>query len=222
FRSDTSHFRATLTALPLVILLAVVDLPEWLASGTRARMAWRLSIAAALLWIYPLWRGPAEFAHTIAFAPLTRFAPAPAIDAPPADARIPFQRTTRFLADEPRAFDGAPPMREFLEEMSGLREIVGTRTTYIESFPRTMLGLVYFLLDLKAAPYLLDKDLLVVNEAVEREALAYYEQHAAETECLITMKNRAPELEAFLRAHPGSTKTRRKMGQVSYFVYLAP
>ncbi len=222
FRSDTSHLRATLTALPFVILLAVADVPGWLAAGKRARIAWSVALAGAALWIYPLWRDPVSLARTVALAPLGRFAAGPVEAAPPADPRIPFQRVTRLLADEPIAFDGAPPMREFLEELSALREIVGTRSTYVESFPRTMIGLVYVLLDLKAAPYLLDKDLLVVNEVVEKEALAYYEKHAAESECIVSISPGAPEVRAFRRAHPGFTTIERKLRGRSYFVLLAP
>jgi hypothetical protein len=112
-------------------------------------------------------------------------------------------------------------MRDLLEELSGVREIIGSRPTYIEGYPRAFQGLIYFLLDATPAPYLLDKMMMQINAPLRDEAMAYYREHIRETKCLISPNPNAPETVAFREAYPDAEIFERKIGSRPYRVYVA-
>ena len=222
FRSDSSHSINTMIALPAVLTIALSDLPRWTASRTTVRWAIRAAIVVAAIWLFPLRYHLAHPVEAIFKPPMRKFRPAPPAPAVAPDARVPFQRATLPLSDEPQAFDGAWPMREFLEELSGVREIIGNRPTYIEGYPRALQGLVYFLLDATPAPFLLDKMMMEINTPLREEAMAYYAEHVRETKCLISPNPNAPEVRLFRQAYPDARVFERKIGQRDYRVYVAP
>jgi hypothetical protein len=220
FRSDSSHLVNTMIALPFVLTLAVVDLPEWLAQRQWARWGARAAIGAAAVCLYPI--GP-YFLHpveTLLRPPLQRFEPVAPLTAN-ADARWPIQRATPALSDEPEVFARGWPMRELLEELSGVREIIGSRRTYIEGYPRAFQGLIYFLLNATPAPFLLDKMMMEINTPLREEAMAYYAAHVRETQCLISPNRKAPEVRLFLQAYPDARVHERMIGSRDYRVYCA-
>ena len=113
-------------------------------------------------------------------------------------------------------------MRVLLEELSAVREIIGTRPTYVKGFPRSYQGLIYFLLDANPAPHLFDTTMLRLNDTLHKEAIAYYATHVAATKCLISAALNAPEVILFQRAYPDARVYERQIGKKTYRVYVAP
>lgn len=221
FRSDSTHMVNTMIAMPFVLALALVELPSWIAAHRRAQWILRAAVLGAACLLYPLAPLLTHPFSAILQPPLWRFQSVAAPAATPLDSRPPIVRATPALADEPAAFDGGWPMRELLEELSGVREIIGSRPTYIEGYPRAFVGLIYFLLDATPAPYLLDKNMMEINRPLREEAMAYYRAHVRESKCLISPNPVAPETIAFLEAYPDAEIFDRKIGKRAYKVYVA-
>lgn len=221
FRSDSSHLMNTAIALPCVLVLAIRDAPGWITDQWQARWGLRIASVALAFYLFPL--GP--FFGTIyqecVRAPLARFASTSERTAPPQDPRVPFVRATRFLCDEKEVCNGNVPMRQFLEEASAVRALIGSRRTYVEGFPGTYVGIVYFMLDLNPAPYLLDKHLMIINSEIEQEALEYFKSGVRECGAVIADDMTAPEVQIFRDAHPGSKVINRFLGSKPYYLLLA-
>ena len=221
FRSDNWHTRNTTVALPFVMLLAVCDLPGWVAPAGWKRWTVRGLVAAVLLWVYPLVGEFAThlYAETVRL-PLARFAahsaPPPAQD----DPRVPFQRATRYLSYEPRVSEGSVPMQTFLEEMSALREIVGTRRTNVVGFPYLYSGLILFMADLTPAPHYLAREMILAG--MLEESLAYEKAHMGDYDCVITDDLEERETSAFREAYPAAKVVARSIGGEPYYIVLRP
>jgi hypothetical protein len=218
FRSDSWHQRNTTAALPFVLLLTFGDLPRWSTPAGWLRWTMRAAIAAIVLWVYPL---IGDFALNIVSelrAPLQRFSPYNAPPAPPADPRIPFQRATRYLSDEPVVCEGSVGMHAFLEEMSALRDIVGTRRTMVIAFPSLYPGVVNFIADLTPAPHFLAREMLMPN--LRAESLAWLKSHIAAYDCIITDDLDDPETAAFRHQYPDARVVTRSLGGDKYYIVL--
>jgi hypothetical protein len=218
FRSDTWHQRNTTAALPYVLLLTFWDLPQWTVRAGWPRWILRSAIAGVALWVYPLL---GDYALNIAAelrAPMRRFAAYTMPPLPPADPRIPFQRVTRYLSDEPLVCQGSVAMRAFLEEMSALREIVGMRRTMVTEFPGLFPGVVNFVADLNPAPHFLAREMLMPN--THAESLAWLKAHIAGYECIITDDLNDPEAAAFRQQYPNAKVVTRALGEDRYYIVL--
>jgi len=221
FRSDSSHLMNTLIALPFVLVLALRDLPQWIATRPSARWAARIALIAIFFYLFPLEPFVAKIYPTLV-RPLARFVSSRPPQSPNRDGRVPFLRATRYLCDEPQVCNGNVSMRQFLEEASAVRELIGNRKTYVQDFPGTYVGLVYFMLDLDPAPYLLDKHLMIINTKLEQEALVYFKDRADQCEAMIAVDKNSPEVAIFEEAHPHAAILNRFLGKRPYYLLLAP
>src|SRR5204862_1940914 len=83
FRSDSSHVRNTMIALPFVLVLAFRDLPQWLAASRWRRAAIRAVIVVSALIVYPVLQ---SYAWTsMPTLSMTRFRADPPLPQPPFD-----------------------------------------------------------------------------------------------------------------------------------------
>jgi hypothetical protein len=218
FRSDSWHQRNTTAALPFVLLLTFWDLPRWSSRAGWSRWMMRAAIAAIALWVYPM---IGDYALNIAGelrAPLRRFALYNVPPAAPADSRTPFQRATRYLSNEPLVCEDSVPMRAFLEEMSTLRDIVGTRRAMVIAFPGVYPGGVSFIADLTPAPHFLAREMIMPN--IRAESLAWLKSHIADYDCIITDDLDDPEAAAFRQQYPNAKVVTRSLGGDEYYIVL--
>ena len=221
FRSDGSHLMNTFIALPFVIFLTFWDMPNWLAAAWPARWAWRIATVLVVFYLFPL----SIFFHEIVARvsqPMAKFAEQKAPPARPIDYRPPFLRATRYLSDEPIVADsvGDIPMRSFLEYLDGLRSLIGTRRTYIQSFPGTAAAFPYFMMDLTPAPHLVDRDMLMINAEMRDEAVEYFREHVAECDALITPDLNSDEVAVFRAAYPNAVTIQRSLGTLTVYVLI--
>jgi len=221
FRSDSWHLRNTTVALPFVLLLTFCDLPRWTVATIWRRWVLRAVITGVALWVYPPIGELAAGAYAqVVRLPMSRFTAHAAEPEPPSDPRIPFQRATKYLSDEPEVCEGSIPVRPFLEDLSVLRDIVGTRKTMVAGFPSVFPALVTFLADLTPAPHFLAREMIMSD--MKEESLDYLKAHIAAYECLITDDLKDPETLAYLQAYPQAKMVRRSVGDEPYYILLKP
>ncbi len=222
FRSDSSHVRNTMIALPFVLVMAFRDLPQWLAGSRWRRMAIRGLVVMLSLAIYPtLKTHPWELMLT---KPMTRFSASPSPPARiPYDGRVAFKRATGLLRDEPvLAANSGLSMREFLTFASELHDIVGQRKTYIAYIGNVYTGLIYFMADLMPAPYPLDLETMTINADLRGLVIEHMRAHPEDYECFIGPSLEATEAQVFLAGHSGAVTLPWKLGPSPLYVLLAP
>ena len=220
FRSDSVHLMNTTIALPFVLVLAMADLPAWLASTPVGRWSLRAVVVAITFLVFPLAPLTNGFYAGTIRPTLARFAEPPQ-SPPPLDSRIPFLRATRFLSDEPPQLADGVPMRVFLEDASALRRIIGGRRTLVQDYPEGSTGLVYFMLDLNPAPFLLNKEMMVINDPLREDALANMKARIREFECMMTEDLSGPEAAVFREAYPAARILEHRIRGRPYYVLLA-
>jgi hypothetical protein len=218
FRSDSWHTRNTTAAIPFVLLLAFWDLPQWTTRTGWPRWTMRAAIAAIALWVYPLVGDYAVHVFSELGAPLRRFAAYHAPPLPPADPRIPFQRVTGDFADEPHVYEDGVPMRAFLEEMSALRDIVGTRRTMVLAMPGLSPGIVNFVADLTPAPHFMAREMIMAD--MMPESLKWLKSHIDQYDCIVTDDLEDAETVAFRQAYPSAQVVNRFLGADPYYIVL--
>ena len=222
YRSDSPHLMNTLIALPFVLTLAFRDLPAWSARSWAGRLGLRVAVASAALYVYPLAPVLTDLYATVIKPSLVRFhAEAPPLPAD-TDERTPFRRATALLSDEPVVAAGSVPMRQFLEEMTAIKTLVGDRRTYLAGMGSVYTGLVYFIGDLTPAPYLLERETMTINRLLEKQVLADLHQRIRDVECVMVRELESEEAKMFLEAYPGATIERRMLAGAPVFVLLAP
>jgi hypothetical protein len=222
FRSDSSHLMNTLIALPFVLVLAIRDVPEFISARSPVRWALRGALIAIMFYLFPLRPFFEDVVHQVVQAPLVRFAAHTEPAASPMDGRAPFLRATRYLCDEPEVCNGNVSMRQFLEEASAVRELIGTRRTYVQDFPGTYTGFPYFMLDLNPAPYFMDKSMMIINSKLEAEAIEYFGNRILECRAIIATEIDAPEIRLFMQAYPHASVLKRSLGDRPYYLLLGP
>lgn len=93
-------------------------------------------------------------------------------------------------------------MGQFLALMNKIHAIVGSRTAYVASFPGGYPGLVYFVADLKPAPYPIDLHTMVFTT---RQRMAYMQTFRRRvlpyTQAVLTSSLSAPEARGFLHRY---------------------
>ena len=218
FRSDSWHTRNTTAALPFVLLLAFWDLPQWTVRAGWPRWTLRAGFAAVALWVYPLIGEYTLHLYGELKAPLRRFAAYQAPPSAPDDPRIPFQRVTRNLSDEPLVCEGSVSMRAFLEEMSALREIVGTRRTMVIAFPAVYPGLINFVADLTPAPHFMAREMIMAD--MMPESVAWLMSHIEQYDCIITDDLEDPETAAFRAHYTNAQVVTRSLGGDEYYIVM--
>jgi hypothetical protein len=223
FRSDNTHLRNTMIALPFVLVLGFWDLPQWLAASGWGRSAVRGAFIVLVLAIYPVVRLQAW--ETMMTAPMFRFkAPPPssASASMPDDDRVAFKRATRLLSDEPiLAATSGLSVRSFLDFASELHDTIGPRKTYIAAVGSVYTGLLYFMADLTPAPYPLELETMVINRNMRDLVIDHMRAHPEDYECFIGTSLSQAEAQVFLDGHPGALTLERNLGPTMLYVLLA-
>jgi hypothetical protein len=231
-RSDTEHLINALIALPFVVALGIVELPRFVAARWPARLAVGVVFLSLVLLIVPALR--ARRWDQLVLAPVAKWRPDDEPSSMPIKYgdRAGFKRATRWLADEPvLAATSGLSMREFLDFASDLHDLVGPRKTYVAGIGSgcgmttrgecVWSGAVYFMADLMPAPYLLDRDTMMINDPLTRQVSEHIRAHGRDYECMITSSLAASESEAFLSAHPDATVVQRHLGPHPVYVLLS-
>jgi hypothetical protein len=231
-RSDTEHLTNALAALPFVLVLGIVDLPRFVATRWPARIAVGGVFLSLVLLIFPTLRTTQW--DRLVLAPVAKLRPHDDLSPVPIKYgnRVGFKRATRWLADEPTLAVGSGlSMREFLDFVSDLHDLVGPRKTYVAGVGGGCMmtvrgdcawaGAVYFMADLMPAPFLLDRDMMTFNEPLRRQAIDHIRTHGRDYECVITNSLATPESEAFLSTHPDATVVQRQLGRQPVYILLS-
>jgi len=226
-RSDSSHVLNTLIALPFIIVLGSLDVARWLGETRGARVAVRAAFLATVLVVYPAFRSQLPFTWTgLLSRPAAKFTVHRGQEPPdPYEGRSAYQRVPRLLHDEPELGNTAPvSMRTFLDFATDVKDIVGSRKTYVRDLGRLYFadGLLYFLANLTPAPALPDRDTMTLNDEVRRAVADRIRMHPREFECFIASSLDGPEAEAFLDTHPDAQRLERRLGMATLYILLSP
>jgi len=136
----------------------------------------------------------------------------------PDDPRLPFQRATRYLSDEPLVYEDSIPMRAFLEEMSSLRDLVGERRTMVITVPGLTPGAVSFFAGLNPAPHFMAREMIMAD--MLPESMAWLKSHIDAYDCIITDDLDNAEARAFREHYPAARVVTRSLGSDPYYVVL--
>lgn len=224
YRSDATHLQNTMIALPFVLVLAIRDLPAWSVESWISRAVLRAVLAATFVLVYPLRPQLTDAMNWLIMPPIIRFVtPAPIAEPKVKIGLVPFQRATMALSEEPYTVGpNTVPMRKFLDDAASLRAIIGERATYVVGAAPYYTGLVYFMMDLKPAPFLFDRETMILNEPLYREHLEYLRAHIAQVACVITGSLEEPEARMFMDANPGVAVHTRRLGDAKVLVLVGP
>lgn len=221
YRSDALHLLNTLIALPFVLTLAFRDLPAWSAGSLAGRLGIRVVVAVVAAWVYPIAPVLTNLYVAVIKTSLVRFQtvaqPLPA----DTDPRVPFRRATAGLSDEPVVAAGGVPMRQFLEEMTEIKSLVGNRRTFVSGMGSVYTGLVYFMGDLTPAHYLLERETMTINSLLSQEVMTDLRRRIGDVECVMVRDIWLDEAKMFLEAHPEATIEQRMLAGARVFVLLA-
>jgi hypothetical protein len=221
FRSDSSHVRNTMIALPFVLWMGFWELPKWVATIRWRRQALRAAFVVLAIGVYPMLR--LRDWSSVMMSPRSRFtrtADQPSSISP--DERIAFRRATGLLSDEPILADSSGlSMRTFLEFASDIHDLVGQRKTYIARLGNIYTGLLYFMADLTPAPYPLDLETMTINARMRGLVIDHMRTHPGDYECFIGTSLEETEAQVFLALHPATVTVPRRMGPATIYVLLA-
>jgi hypothetical protein len=164
-RSDASHLSGTLLAVPGLVIMAATVLPRLLGAWRPVTLAVAgVAMFAASFLLLPQAAVSPSSAASLAAAPYRdreRLATEPAPAAPMTAAGL---RVGAGLAAARQCCqDASVPMPRLVAFMDHLHAIIGSRTTYVVSFPAGYPGLVYFAADLTPAPVPIDLHTMVMN-----------------------------------------------------------
>jgi len=202
YRADAVHLLNTMIALPFVLVLVFRDLPEWTARTPVGRLTLRAAIIAAAIWVYPISGVSSSLYASVIKPSAVRFQQDIPGRIPSGDSRPAYVRATGHLQDEPAVVVGAGSMRQFLEDVSALKASIGDRRTLVSSLLHLYTGALYFMGDLTPAPYLFDRETMMINAALAAESVAYMRTRMSEFDCVVSSTLEAPEVKAFVEANP--------------------
>jgi hypothetical protein len=220
--SDSSHLMSTMIALPFVLVLGFLYLPQWLAAGTWGRCLVRAGFVVIAVLVYPTLiqatdlsglARPARRFQAVRWLPQTIGSGQDASDS---------DRTRPLLPNEPLFLGGDPVSTgEFRDFAGQLRAIVGARKTYCVRVGWIAGGLIAFLADLTPAPHPPAGDLLTINDSVRRLVADHIRAHPQEYEAFIGPSLKTPEAEAFLESHRGAVTIERRLGHSTVYILLS-
>ncbi len=223
-RSDIDHTSGTLLMVPALVVTVATVLPRALAA--RARLPLVFAGAAVVVLSFALLPPSAlkpSMAYDRAVAPYLDRQRLAAVPAPSALTTLAARRVGPELTRaETCCQRRSEPMGQFLTLMNRVHAIVGNRTTYVVDFPGGYPGLVYFVADLKPAPYPIDMHTMVFTIAQRRAYMRTFRQIVLrQTQALITSSLDATEARYFRHRYPhAKTITLTYAGQ-PYYVLLA-
>jgi hypothetical protein len=223
-RSDYFHLTGTLLVLPALVVTVASMLPRLL--GGRRRVT--LVVAGAAIAV-----------ASFALLPVRAYAPANVRAA----AAAPYQERHRLSAKPAKVVPetlaaervGAgvvgssdccqrqpEHMVKFLTLANQIHSIVGSRVTYVASFPGGYPGAIYFVADLRPAPIPMDLYTMVFTV---QQRLGYLHTFRSsvlpQVQALITEDLTVPEARDFLQRYPGATKITLSYRGAPYYVLLA-
>ena len=220
-RTDASHLLNTLISLPIVLALTVQVLPSVATSRSLQRSIVAGSLLLVVLFFsygHPITNYYLTFKYRVA-----RFAPqgnSTSVIILPDDvprARIGFAAVSpdeRFQQDLPVSFN------DLLSALNELHSMTGNGKVYVQSFPYVMYpGAVYFLADLHVPDLYLNPDSMVFSEDVRSKFLEKFNGLARDIDYVVSAQTDAPEVKAFLAAHPDATALKKTLGEESYYIY---
>jgi hypothetical protein len=221
FRSDNSHVRNTMVALPFVLVLGFWDMPRWLSASVWKRVAARAGFVVLAVAVYPVLRQ--QTWNLMLVTPMARFRAVPASDVSlPYEGRVSYRRATALLRDEPElASNSGMSMRRFLDYASEIHDIVGDRKTYVAYLGNVYTGLLYFMADLTPAAYPLDLETMTINGNLRQLVIQHMRTHPAEYECYIGTSLSQTEAQVFLETHQNVQTLERQLGPTTVYVLLA-
>ena len=219
YRSDSTHLVNTMLALPFVVVLAVRDLPRWVAATRIGRAVAAILTITCVLLIYPF-SGVLFHGYKNIVAPVFSRFYSEKLVANTRGAGEPFQRATPIWADEPLVAPGSVSMREFLVFASQLHGLIGPRRTFIQSVPGLYSGIVFFIADLTPAPFPFDKESMTINDNLVNETVDDMLKHHDKYDCLITGNPGERTAIAFAETHPNARIFRLFIGDRPVYVLM--
>ena len=223
YRADSSHLVNTMMALPFVLVLVFRDLPEWTIQAPPAKFALRAAIVAGAIWVYPVTALSSNLIESVVNPSLVRFQQNVPARIASSDPRPAFVRATGHLQDEPSvAVGGGGSMRQFLEDVSTLKATIGDRRTYVLNLANIYTGAIYFMGDLTPAPYLFDRETMMINAPLTAESLAFMRERLNEFDCVVSRTLEEPEVKLFLGAHPDARTEMLRLTNAPLYVVLKP
>jgi hypothetical protein len=81
----------------------------------------------------------------------------------------------------------AIPMGEFARFMDRLHAVVGTRRVLVESTSHVTPPAVYFIADLRPAPFAQDYGTMVLNTRIRRDWFRYFRAHLGQIQAVVTI-----------------------------------
>jgi hypothetical protein len=208
-RSDGLHLANTELSLPAAVCLAAFYLPGLLGAHSR-RSRWigglAIGIAAlALLPLTPRLSQPKLVAMKL-WRPLhARVSPPPERPQP---AGIPVRSSAAArlgdstLRQQRCCAKHHVSMAQLVRFMDRLHADVGGRRVLVDSTTFLTPPAVYFLADLRPAPFLQDRGTMVLNSDIRHRWYAYMHAHLAQTQAIVTTSLSRPAPRAWVAAYP--------------------
>jgi hypothetical protein len=204
-RSDADHLTGTLLVVPALVVTCATALPRLLGGLQRTTLvlAGALICLASLLLLPLRAYTPSSIGHQAAAPWLDRQRLA-AMPAPAPPATLSAERVGTGLWAGPSCCQRlSESMSSFIQLGNELHAIIGHRTTYVVGFPAGYPGLIYFVADLRPAPYPLDKRTMVLTTAqAETFESNFRTAVLPHTQALVSQDLKGPEVRAFRARYP--------------------
>jgi hypothetical protein len=208
-RSDGLHLVNTELALPAAVCLAAFYLPGLLGARSR-RSLWigGLAIGVVALALLPL----APRLSQPKLVAMKLWQPLHARVSPPAErpqaAGIPVRSGAAARIGDSTLRQARccakhhVPVAELVHFMDRLHAAVGGRRVLVDSTTILTPPAVYFLADLRPAPFLQDRGTMVLNSDIRPRWYAYMHAHLAQTHAIVTTSLNRPAPRAWVAAYP--------------------
>jgi hypothetical protein len=175
-RSDAAHLFGTMLATPALVIMVATVLPGLLGAWRPVTLAVTgVAIFATSFLLLPEGAVRPASVQSWASAPYRDRLRLAAEPAPATPTTIAGRRVGGGMETARQCCQVASvPMRKFTAFMNHLHAIIGSRTTYVVSFPAGYPGIVYFVADLTPAPVPIDVHTMVLNLPQYRGYLASF------------------------------------------------
>lgn len=210
-RSDADHLTGTLLVVPALVVTCATALPRLLGGLRRTTLVLAGAfICLASLLLLPVRAYVLSSIGSQAAAPWLdrqRLATMPA-PAPP-DSLAALRVGTGLWAGTACCGRLNEPMSDLIQLGNELHAIIGNRTTYVVGIPAGYPGLIYFIAELRPAPYPLDQPTMVLT-AAQAEAFESNFRSAVlpHTQALVSRDLEVPEVTAFRARYPHAVAIR--------------
>jgi hypothetical protein len=206
-RSDAAHLFGTMLATPALVIMVATAAPRLLGAWRPVTLAVAgVAIFATSFLLLPEGAIRPASVQSWAAAPYRDRLRLAAEPAPATPTTVAGRRVGGGLEAARQCCQVASvPMPEFTAFMNHLHAIIGSRTTYVVSFPAGYPGIVYFVADLTPAPVPIDVHTMVLNRPQYRAYLASFRTSVLPgTGAVVTPSLRAPEARYFRDLYPSA------------------